>query len=541
MAGCRTGMLRSVCYRRTGTVFILTGFYILKAGIIETDGLTGTWVLSQVMRALDRQILIPTDQQSYPVLSRIFPAGMLLDYPLCEPQISKQRAATILDRYSPSAIIAIERPGPGSDGVFRNADGRDISDFCARMEYLWPADRLTIGIGDGGNELGMGRLAAMLTDSRPLCFTAADCTLIGSTSDFAAWCLGAALEITTRRDLLPDPDALRALILDLAEMGVVDGMSGKPVPGIDGYDLDTILDRYRLIRLASAEVRKAQSIVESFKEINSEKYPVSLIEISPRFDPSTREVNLDGFVLLQSQLAGLSDMIQSAEVKIARYPVVLAEPALSSRPWLSVTGLTCDLHDRPAGQLTTQIADYDCWVRKILTLDDWILIQTPDLAFGWTADPAVRGLQGSFPDANPWQSISRPFPGILSPDVRSLNALLFSAERLAGVPYVWGGRNRTGLDCSGMTQYVYHDLGLLLPRHSGDQRHCGIRIPFSGLKPGDLLFATSLVERFQHTAIVLPQGIQHACRTRKQVIVESIEQFQTHYRLIAARRISTFA
>jgi cell wall-associated NlpC family hydrolase len=63
------------------------------------------------------------------------------------------------------------------------------------------------------------------------------------------------------------------------------------------------------------------------------------------------------------------------------------------------------------------------------------------------------------------------------------------ARKYLGVPYVWGGTDpKTGLDCSGLTQLVYKNLGYDLPRVSTDQAKVGR--PVDGLanaQPGDLL------------------------------------------------------
>ena len=43
------------------------------------------------------------------------------------------------------------------------------------------------------------------------------------------------------------------------------------------------------------------------------------------------------------------------------------------------------------------------------------------------------------------------------------------AEKLLGTPYVWGGRNSIGLDCSALLQLSYQTYGENIPRNSIDQ------------------------------------------------------------------------
>ena len=67
------------------------------------------------------------------------------------------------------------------------------------------------------------------------------------------------------------------------------------------------------------------------------------------------------------------------------------------------------------------------------------------------------------------------------------------AERFAGTPYVWGGKTRLGLDCSGLVQVAIHAAGLDCPRDSDMQqaelgREVVVDDGLDGLERGDLVF-----------------------------------------------------
>jgi peptidoglycan DL-endopeptidase CwlO len=69
------------------------------------------------------------------------------------------------------------------------------------------------------------------------------------------------------------------------------------------------------------------------------------------------------------------------------------------------------------------------------------------------------------------------------------DSVVADAKQYLGVPYVWGGESNSGLDCSGLVQKTYSDLGVKLPRTAAEQQKVGTAVPsLADAQPGDLLF-----------------------------------------------------
>lgn len=76
------------------------------------------------------------------------------------------------------------------------------------------------------------------------------------------------------------------------------------------------------------------------------------------------------------------------------------------------------------------------------------------------------------------------------PNTRAGLAVRAALSRL-GRPYVWGATGPDRFDCSGLTQWAYHQAGVPLSRTTYTQIHEGIPVPRSQIRPGDLVFPST--------------------------------------------------
>jgi cell wall-associated NlpC family hydrolase len=92
----------------------------------------------------------------------------------------------------------------------------------------------------------------------------------------------------------------------------------------------------------------------------------------------------------------------------------------------------------------------------------------------------------------------------------SEQAVVDDAKKYLGLPYVWGGTDPSkGLDCSGLVQRVYRDLGFDLPRISADQARAGRPVAsLAEARPGDILAwdNSSRNNGADHVAIYIGDG-----------------------------------
>ena len=231
----------SFILEKQGRVLIATGFYV--DGTAETDGPPGAVWLGRALKSLGNDVQLVTDVYCASILkSSIGDEFPVVEFPITGDDDSKQMARETLDKLSPSLLVAVERCGFTKDHVYKNMRGVDISKYTARLDYLFLNHDRTIGIGDGGNEIGMGSIYSHLLQVPCLtldpAITPVTHLLIASVSNWGAYGLVAALSKSTGKCLLPSVEEEWSLLTEMVDKGSIDSFSRRFCYQVDGFSFE---------------------------------------------------------------------------------------------------------------------------------------------------------------------------------------------------------------------------------------------------------------------------------------------------------------
>lgn len=277
-------------------VLLLTGFLIRDYDRPETDGPIGAAVLGRAMTlTLGATPVAVSESQAHSAMLHCFEAAGLIpatladlgrgrnrcavvDFPVDAAE-AETRAKQLLDELTPSALIAIERPAASEDGHYHGGGGFEISEFTAKTDVLFAEAQArgiaTIGIGDLGNELGMGVVADEVRRSVPFgekiaARLAADVAVIANISNWGAYGVAACLaaQCANEEAFHTGADELR-LIDACVRGGAIDPVTGQLRPLVDGTDGPTNAAMVDLLRsLVVLSVRGKGTITSYQKSWN---------------------------------------------------------------------------------------------------------------------------------------------------------------------------------------------------------------------------------------------------------------------------------
>lgn len=140
-------------------------------------------------------------------------------------------------------------------------------------------------------------------------------------------------------------------------------------------------------------------------------------------------------------------------------------------------------------------------------------ITATDSIFGPETEKAVRLFQqhndlpadGVVDTKTYWALFARTKNVDTTYDVRAM-VIMDAAISMVGVPYVFGGESRHGIDCSAFVQKAYRAADIDIPRTADLQFAYGKRISWKQVKPGDLLFYSTYEPGPSHVGIYIGNG-----------------------------------
>jgi hypothetical protein len=236
--------------RRVG---LITGFFVPRGDVAapETDGPVGTALLAAALAACGVPTRIAVDTPCARAVHAAVVAaggGVAVDEVGVDDSSGLHRLVAAWRDDAVSHVVAIERCGRSLDGRPRNMRGVDVSPWTAPLDDLFDGGPwVKLAIGDGGNEIGMGKLpAGLVARTVPngadiACVTSCDHLVVAGVSNWGAYGLMAVLAVL-RTDWAPTIAKFLTAERDLAvtravvdEAGAVDGVTARREATVDGF------------------------------------------------------------------------------------------------------------------------------------------------------------------------------------------------------------------------------------------------------------------------------------------------------------------
>ena len=223
-----------------GKIIISTGFYEIIPKTIETDGPPGAFSIGNAITELGGEVIYLIESHTKDFIGK---DQKTIIFPNTTKEESLKFAKNIIKDHEPSALISIERCGVTEKDRYLNISRQDISNYNAYIDVLFDLHKNTIGIGDGGNEIGMGNLYEYISSSDKYIdeptISKAKHLIVTTVSNWGGWGLAAALSLLSDKNLLETSKQATDIMQDQLNLGAVDGANFKSELSVDGFDWET--------------------------------------------------------------------------------------------------------------------------------------------------------------------------------------------------------------------------------------------------------------------------------------------------------------
>ncbi|XP_038072044.1 D-glutamate cyclase, mitochondrial-like isoform X2 [Patiria miniata] len=284
-------LLKSVlALSHASSVALTTGFpcFVNNKNPYEDDGPPGAIAIAMMLQALGKKVDLVVDKTLYEPLTTVLEALVeqkVLARPISVVQFPPEgeqdtletakkfllKAGTTAPRYD--HLLAIERAGKAEDGGYYTMKAIDVGRLVGGIDWLFQAAAEmptvhTSGIGDGGNELGMGKVRDIVHRDIPrgqtiACSVASDFLMTAGVSNWGGYAVAVGLYLVSTcpiheryrrravgfppsdeerqrfRSALPDVDRERQMLQILISHEFFD-MTGTDVLHVDGLSFDDV-------------------------------------------------------------------------------------------------------------------------------------------------------------------------------------------------------------------------------------------------------------------------------------------------------------
>lgn len=277
--------------RERGVVLIATGWPDrpdINANIAETDGPPGAALMGMALhRAMEAVVIFLIEKNLIPAMQTVcaavgfkaippeelmaaaeskapLHAAAIMGFPT-EISRAEEVSVDLMNTFPVRAIVSIEKGGMNEKGVIHTSRGDDTTGPMAKVDILMRKGKergiLTLGIGDGGNEIGMGVIAEELRDWLPFgkqcrcpCgsgivpVTKTDFLVPAAVSNWGAYGISAVMAVLEgKREVFHSAGIEHRVLLSCIDAGLIDGGSGYVSGGVDALPISVHMSIVNLL------------------------------------------------------------------------------------------------------------------------------------------------------------------------------------------------------------------------------------------------------------------------------------------------------